>query len=254
MAMRDRLSQSSSWARGALVLAFVLTAVRPSIGHAQQPGHDDEARSYFEQGRAAFEAADYERALVYFRHAYRLSPRPELQYNIGVAADRLQREEEALVAFEQYLSETQEPVREAEVRERIEALQQSLEEREATARALSEAKMRYEAAETTVPATDRARMPTSTIAGGATLAAAGAAGVVAMAVGLSRDGSCKDERGGVCVTQNAATPWTYAYGALGLAALAGSATWFGVSYRRTKRQRETIVTLTPTAIYVSKEF
>ena len=252
--MRDGVSQTSSWARFVVAAGFLFAAACPSVGDAQQPGHDDEARNYFEQGRVAFEAADYERALVYFRHAYRLSPRPELQYNIGVAAHRLQREKEALAAFEQYLAETQEPVREVEVRERIEALRQSLEEREATARALSEAKMRYQAAETTAPATDRARMPTSTIAGGTALAAVGAAGVVAMAVGLSRDGSCNDERGGVCVTRNAATPWTYAYGALGLVALAGSATWFGVSYRRTKRERDTIVTLTPTAIYVSREF
>ena len=95
---------------------------------------------------SAFEQADYESALVYFRHAYRLSHRGELQYNIGVAADRLQREEEALEAFEHYLEENEDPAREAEVQERIIALRQSIAERDATERALEEATIRYQTA------------------------------------------------------------------------------------------------------------
>jgi tetratricopeptide (TPR) repeat protein len=78
---------------------------------AQQTADDAAAREYFERGRSAFEEADYEGALVYFRHAYRLSHREELQYNIGVAADRLQREEEALEAFEHYLDESEDAAR-----------------------------------------------------------------------------------------------------------------------------------------------
>ena len=89
---------------------------------------------------------------------------------------------------------------------------------------------------------------------GTALAAIGAAGVVAMAVGAARDGSCKEELGETCVTERTATAWTWVYGGLGLAALAGSATWFAVSYKRTKADRETAWTVTPTGVVVSGKF
>jgi tetratricopeptide (TPR) repeat protein len=237
---------------GALLVVMVLTSGAPSS--AQERRDDTAAREYFEKGRAAFEAADYEHALIYFRHAYRLSERPELQYNIGVAADRLQREDEALEAFEQYLQLTEQPRREAEVRERIDALRASIEEREATERALVNATIQSKASVQETQPSDRAKLPTSTIAGGSALAAAGVAGVTAMAVGLGRDGSCKEELGQTCVTQNSATAWTWVYGGLGLAALAGSATWFSLSAKRNKESRETVWTITPTGVVVSGKF
>ncbi len=241
----------------AAVLALVLSMSAGSTSAQktqQETQNDGEAREYFEKARVAFDVADYERALVYFRHAYRLSQRSELHYNIVVAADRLQREDEALEAFEQYLEDTEQPEREAEVRERIEALRESIEEREATERALVEATIQYKASDPITQRSDGAKLPTSAIAGGSTLAAVGAAGVTAMAVGLARDGSCKEERGGSCVTQNSATAWTWVYGGLGVAALAGSATWFAVSYKRTKAKRETAWTITPTGVVVSGKF
>ncbi len=249
MRMRETLGRAC----GAVVLALVVTMFAAPTS-AQEQQNDASAREYFERGRVAFEGADYERALVYFRHAYRLSQRSELQYNIGVAADRLQREDEALEAFEQYLEETEQPAREVEVHERIEALRESIEKREATERALTEATIRYQAVDPVAQQSDGAKLPTSTIAGGSALAAVGVAGVAAMAVGLARDGSCKEERGGSCVTQNSATAWTWVYGGLGIAALAASATWFGVSHKRTKANRETAWTITPTGVVVSGKF
>ena len=130
------------WACASGLLLGMLFAVPAS---AQQTTDDAAAREYFKAGRAAFDQSDYESALVYFRHAYRTSGRGALLYNIGVAADRLQREQEALEAFEKYLEETDKPAREAEVRTRIEALRKSIAEKEATERALMEAKLRYEA-------------------------------------------------------------------------------------------------------------
>lgn len=111
---------------------------------AQPIADDAAAREYFNAGRAAFDQADYESALMYFRHAYRTSGREALLYNIGIAADRLQRDKEALEAFEQYLDNAEKPPRETEVRTRIEALKKSIAEKEATERALMEAKLRYE--------------------------------------------------------------------------------------------------------------
>ncbi|KPK17114.1 MAG: hypothetical protein AMJ62_02530 [Myxococcales bacterium SG8_38] len=221
---------------------------------AQTSTEDAAAREYFERGRTAFQEADYEGALVYFRHAYRLSQRSELQYNIGVAADRLQREEEAVEAFERYLEETEQPAREAEVRERIAALRRSIEERDATKRALEEAAVRYEPAGPKTATVDGARIKTSAIAGSTALAAAGAAGVAAMGIGLARDGSCAREIGGRCVTEHSSTAWTWVYGGLGVAALAGSAAWLSVSAKRQKNAHTTRVSITPTGVRVTGTF
>ena len=132
-----------------LVALFVLPA-------SAQQTDDAAGREYFEQGRTAFDRADYETALVYFRRAYQLSARSELQYNIGIAAARLQREEEALRAFQSYLEETDQPTRAAEVRERIDALERSLAERRATELALKEATIQYRPLERE---TERRRAP-----------------------------------------------------------------------------------------------
>lgn len=244
--------------RGSLVTALcVATLWMGTLGGAQAAAQstpdDAAAREYFERGRNAFEQADYEAALVYFRHAYRLSRRGELQYNIGVAADRLQREEEALEAFQHYLKETENPTRQAEVRERIAALQRSIAEREATKRALEEAKVQYKPPQSSEVA-DGARIKTSAIAGASALAALGVAGIAAMGVGLARDGSCADSLDGRCVTEHAATAWTWVYGGVGIAALAGSAAWLTVSAKKQKKARKTEVRLSPTQILLRGSF
>jgi tetratricopeptide (TPR) repeat protein len=239
------------WLCAAALLLGVFHAVPAS---AQQTPNDAAAREYFERGRTAFEQADYEGALVYFRHAYRLSRRGELQYNIGVAADRLQREEEALEAFEHYLEETENPQREDEVRERISALQLSIAERKATERALEEAAIRYQTPMHREGSSDGTRISTSAIIGSSVLAAAGAAGVAAMSVGLAKNGSCSREVAGRCVTEHSATAWTWVYGGIGVAALAGSATWLALNARRNKEKRKTQVSVSPTGVMVSRMF
>ncbi len=236
-----------------LAAALLVAALFAAPALAQQTPDDAAGREYFERGRSAFAEADYEGALVYFRHAYRLSRRAELQYNIGVAAVRLQRDEEALEAFERYLEETKNPTREDEVRKRIIALRKSIAEKKATERALQEATRRYES-EASAGAQDGRRIPTSAIAGSSALAAVGVAGIAAMSVGLSKDGSCSNEVGGRCVTQSSATAWTWVYGGVGVAALAGSATWLAVSARRSRDGRRTQVSLSPSGLVVSGTF
>jgi len=83
--MRETWGIAHRWACFAVLLVGLMGAV-PAV--AQQTPDDAAAREYFERGRVAFEQADYEGALAYFRHAYRLSHRGELQYNIGVASQR----------------------------------------------------------------------------------------------------------------------------------------------------------------------
>lgn len=236
-----------------LAFALLIGASFAPWARAQRTPDDAAGREYFERGRTAFADADYEGALVYFRHAYRLSRRGELQYNIGVAAVRLQRDEEALEAFERYLEETKNPMRKDEVEKRILALRTSIAQREATERALEEAMTRYENGATS-SAQDGRRIPTSAIAGSSALGAVGVAGIAAMSVGLAKDGSCSNEVAGRCVTQSSATAWTWVYGSVGVAALAGSATWLAVSAKRNKDKRATRVSISPTGVMVSRTF
>jgi len=250
-AMEQSCGIVSRWGAAAALLIGLICAV-PAL--AQETPDDAAAREYFERGRAAFEQADYEGALVFFRHAYRLSGRPALQYNIGVAADRLQREQEALEAFQHYLEETESPTREGEVRGRIEALQESIAEKEATERALEEVSIRYRTVAQEQSMSDGRRLPRSTIIGGTVLAAVGVAGVAAMSVGLAQNGSCSARVAGQCTVESSATAWTYVYGALGIAALAGSATWFAIGAKRAKEQRRAQVSLLPTGLIVSGTF
>jgi len=237
--------------RRGLSTALFVWAAACSSAVAQSTPDEAAAREYFERGRVAFDAADYEGALVYFRHAYRLNARGELQYDIGVAASRLQREEEALEAFEHYLEETEDAEREAEVLERIAALRRSIAQRKATERALAEATIRYR---TAPPAQELRRISTSAIIGSSILGAVGVAGVTAMGVGLARNGTCTEAVAGSCVTERSTTAWTYVYGSFGLAALAGAATWLGVDARRNKAKRETRVSITPAGLSVSGKF
>ncbi len=249
--MEDPWGIVSRWSCAAALLIGLLGAV-PAV--AQETPDDAAAREYFERGREAFEQANYEGALVFFRHAYRLSGRPALQYNIGVAADRLQREQEALEAFQHYLEETESPTREGEVRGRIEALQESIAEKEATERALEEAAVRYQTVAQKQSMSDGRRLPRSTIIGGTVLAVFGAAGVAAMSVGLAQNGSCSTQVAGQCTVESSATAWTYVYGGLGIAALAGSATWFAIGAKRAKEKRRTQVSFLPTGLMVSGTF
>ena len=229
---------------------------------AQESADDVAAREHFLRGRTAFKAANYEEALVHFRHAYRLSDRGQLQYNIGIAASRLRRDEEALGAFEHYLEEVENPSREKEVRQRIAALRAAIaQQNEEKQHALAEAAIQYQAVSSVEGAPVRQdessgrRLPKSAIVGSSVLAVAGAAGVVTMAVALAQSGSCVErDTTGACVSERAASPWTSVYGALGVAALAGSATWLAVSSKRTKGQRTTAWILGPTGVTVSGSF
>src|SRR4051812_36351369 len=114
-----------SWA-----LLFWLALAAPRSAWAQadvpsQPG-DQEARALFEAGKVAYTEGHYEDALGYFERSYRLSQRPGLQYNLGLAYDRLRRDREALTAFEAYLERGPDPEREQEVQNRVRALRISL--------------------------------------------------------------------------------------------------------------------------------
>jgi len=242
--MREARGIALRWIGSAVMVFSAWCSAVPAS--AQTTTDDAAARKHFEQGRAAFEETDWEQALLHFRDAYRLSHRPQLQYNIGVTADRLQRDEEALQAFESYLEAIENPPREQEVRERIATLRSAIDEKKAAERAIAEAAVAYES--------DGRKIPKSAIVGSSVLAAAGVAGVVTMGVVLAQRGSCLEEVGGVCQSERAASTWTWVYGAVGVAALAGSATWLVVGRKRAKKKRNTAWMLGPTGVAVAGSF
>lgn len=100
---------------------------------------DQEARAIFDAGAIAYEAGRYENALANFEHAYELSHRPELLYNIGLTAEHLRRDDRAVAAYEQYLAELPNGANRAAVESRLAVLRQAVAEREETERRLREA-------------------------------------------------------------------------------------------------------------------
>lgn len=101
---------------------------------AEQPGesnevderYDAEAHSWFQAGRSAFSDGRYEDALTAFRRAYDLSRRPALLFNIGASAEHLQRDLEALEAFQRYVELVPDAGNRREVEARIRALRRTL--------------------------------------------------------------------------------------------------------------------------------
>jgi len=239
------------WLFAAMVLCSM--SIASGTAGAQNTPNDAAAREQFERGRHAFEATNYEQALAHFRHAYQLSQRGQLQYNIGITASRLQHDEEALQAFQNYLEEVESPAREAEVRKRITALQQAIEEKNEAERQLSASGIRYQHL---APSEESpgGKIPKSAIIGSSILGAVGVGGIVAMSVGLAQSGTCLEEASGECTSEKATSPWTWVYGGVGVAALAGSVTWILVSRKRSKEKRATAWMLTPTGVVVSGSF
>jgi tetratricopeptide (TPR) repeat protein len=94
---------------------------------------DEVARGLFQAGKAAYEAGNYSDALSFFQQAHARSGRPELLFNIGQAADRLRRDEQAIEALRAYLTQLPDAPNRVEVQARIRALEHALQERSSAA-------------------------------------------------------------------------------------------------------------------------
>ncbi len=236
--------------RAIAVLLVSALALAPLAAHAQdeeaeatatddeaQASHDAEARAVFEAGSMAFDDSRYADALEYFQRAFELSGRPGLLYNIGVAADRLRRDQEALDAFERFLAAVPEHPRRRDVEARVEVLRAALARGEAAA-----ASEDTHASETTPEPTQPASSGPDllTIVGASGLGAVGLAGVIAAVVGIAGTG-CIDMVGGTCVEERG-TNWvgTGIYGGLGIAAIAGAVVWLVVGLSGGNDERSSV--------------
>lgn len=113
-----------------------------------------EAGGLFEAGRAAFADGRFKDALRYFEQSHDLSLRSELLYNIGSAADRLQREEQALRAFEEYVQRLPEAPNRREVEGRIRVLREHIAREQAERDAAEAAAVAPTEDAATAPVTD----------------------------------------------------------------------------------------------------
>ncbi len=117
---------------GSILGGVVARAQQPDAGVPAQtepdgePEADEEARARFQAGNIAFEQGRYEAALNDFRQSYELSRRPALLFNIGAAAQNLNRDREALEAYEQYLRELPDAENRAAVEARVRILRAAL--------------------------------------------------------------------------------------------------------------------------------
>ena len=123
---------SATWSMCAAVLCVLLLTAAGAEAQAA-PGttppatvDDQEARDLFRLGKQAFDEGRYERALKYFKDAYDLSGRAQLQFNIGTVLDRLRRDREAVHAYKSYLSQTPDATNRAVVEERIRLLEEAM--------------------------------------------------------------------------------------------------------------------------------
>jgi tetratricopeptide (TPR) repeat protein len=121
---------AAKWIGASAAAAALLAVASAAQAQPADAARDEEARNLFQAGRVAFSDGRYDDALSYFEKAYELSGRPELLYNVGTAADRLRRTEQAVAAFEQFLAEVPEDAaNRKEVESRVGLLKQELEER-----------------------------------------------------------------------------------------------------------------------------
>jgi tetratricopeptide (TPR) repeat protein len=122
------------------VLAISATAASAQRGEAPPaladdpvPSTDMKARKLFQAGRLAYREGQFDTAVENFRAAYELSPRAGLLFNLGMAAERARRDQEALQAYESYLKQEPEAHNRSYVESRIEFLREVLADDEAAA-------------------------------------------------------------------------------------------------------------------------
>jgi hypothetical protein len=109
--------------RAAAGAVLLFLALAPSLARADR---DEEARKHFALGKERYSESRFEEAIVHFKAAAAIKPSPILDYNIGRCYDRLGQAQEAIEAYERYLSGKADAPNQAEVKARIETLRASI--------------------------------------------------------------------------------------------------------------------------------
>jgi tetratricopeptide (TPR) repeat protein len=85
-----------------------------------------QAKQHFETGRNAYNAGDYVTAIREFKQAEALRPSPILDYNIGLANEKLGKRRVALKYYKRYLELQPNAANKAEVDQKIQSLEASI--------------------------------------------------------------------------------------------------------------------------------
>jgi hypothetical protein len=120
---QDPLGGDTRLALGQVVcqLGATFALSEPLQGKPRRDAASDDrrARRNFEAGKKAYENQRYARALNSFEHAYALSPRPLMLYNIAQAEDQLGKRSEARGHYKLFLASVPDTPLRAEVEGRI---------------------------------------------------------------------------------------------------------------------------------------
>ena len=112
-----RRRESGRLAAGLLVAGLLLGVTRLTLGQTTpaspaendadngevSAAHEDEARSLFRAGDAAYADGRFDDALLYFQRSFDLSGRVQLRFNVASALDKLNRFAEAIDEYSAYL-------------------------------------------------------------------------------------------------------------------------------------------------------
>jgi len=115
--------------RGLLVVLVILGSTSPRVAVAQQQALDPDeeaARRHFARGLTHYDAGEYQAALAEFDAVKKFRDSPALDYNIARCYDRLERYQEAVAAYERYVTQKPDAADAAETRERIATLRKRL--------------------------------------------------------------------------------------------------------------------------------
>ncbi len=117
-----------------LIAGLLATGVAQSQpGAGASASSESQARTLYAEGDAAYRVGRYEDAIAKFTRAYELSPRPELQFNLANAYERLGKLEEAVAALELYRPAAA-PEEQSEIDARVKALRKRIAENKKAAK------------------------------------------------------------------------------------------------------------------------
>ena len=128
-----------------VALAGSLAAVAPARADPEPPALV-EARAHFQQGKAFLDAKVYDKAIEEFEAAYKLSPFPELVFNVAQAYRLADQPDKAIAAYQEYLKSTPTGELADESRVHVAELTKLVDERRAEAAAATAAAQQQAAA------------------------------------------------------------------------------------------------------------
>lgn len=155
------IGREARWAAWALAVTAVLIATTPALA---QESDAELAKKEYELGYAALQAGDYEQALDHYQRSYAITPRPRTLFNIAVAEEKLDRIEDAIRHYTEFLAGAEERDEEfkTQARLKIDELKKRLPPKAADAEPSGEAGAKRPAPPPPTPEVTRCPAPSDT--------------------------------------------------------------------------------------------